>query len=260
MYKLSLALKILSFIFLICLVTTSLFEFSSALYFVFLMGSFICLLIDRRLSRKLSVLKTGITHRFVMSGDFETFEKEVIELDKKIINSYKNKILDKISIALASISASDFQKAEEYIIQLSREQSKMDDVSMICYLKLCADYFFYQNKKVELREVVNKMDHILANCKVSIQRQFAYVFVTTEAKSNILDGLKLDDARRIYSTMFVDPKAVINVASRNYILSLIDIKEKKYEDAVKRLKEIVSTDKISFFHTRAKELLEQLNK
>jgi len=63
----------------------------------------------------------------------------------------------------------------------------------------------------------------------------------------------------MYLNMNIAPTPV-NILSKNYILSIIDIKQKNYKDAITKLQNLAEMKYNLFFVNNAKKLLNELQK
>ena len=211
------------------------------------------------LRRKENALKMQILLNYANTGNTNKYIEEMENIHKHSIMSISSKTLDQTSIGLALISAGEFSKAEELMIELSKKQSKINDAAMIFYLRLCCDYFFYTNKVEELKIVVDKLEHVIKNTSQKLQAQLSVVFLLSEAKKNILEEKNLDSVKSMYINMHIAPTP-LNLLSKNYILSIIDLKQKNYKDAIEKLKNLSEMKYNLFFVNNAKKLLNELQK
>ena len=63
---------------------------------------------------------------------------------------------------------------------------------------MCTDYFFYTNKKDEIKVVVEKMKNMLEAGNAKIKMNFSIVCMLCEAKSNILNNENLSQVKNFY--------------------------------------------------------------
>jgi len=228
-------------------------------YFLFFILMIIIIIPNNILKRKEQRNKIQILLSYSNTGNTDKYIEDIKDLHKKSIMSISDKTMDEISVGLALISAGEFEKAEQLMIELSKKQSKISDITMIFYLRFCADYFFYTNKVEELKLIVDKLEHVIKNANTKIQSQLSIVFLLSEAKKNILEEKNLDAVKSMYLNMNIAPTPV-NILSKNYILSIIDIKQKNYKDAITKLQNLAEMKYNLFFVNNAKKLLNELQK
>ena len=246
---------IFTFIVLFFLLTISVIYPESYMYIIFIM--IFIIMPNSIMKRKDNKKKMEILFRYSNTGNTEQYINEMNQYNKNRLFAKENLYFDQISIGLALVSAGEFSKAEELMVELSKKQDKVSDAAMIFYLRFCADYFFYTNKVDELKTVVDKLEYIIRNASPKTQNQLSIVFVLSEAKKDILEEKNLESIKTMYTNMHIAPTP-LNQLSRNYILSMIDIKLKDYDSAIKKLKDLSEKKYNLFFVNNAKKLLQEI--
>lgn len=226
-------------------------------YFLTLIVMILIIVPIRKMKRKENQEKLNLLLEYSHTCNTEKYINETRRINKKLILSKSDRFIEEVNIGLALIGEGEFQKAEELITRLSKEQSKVSDIAILFYLRMCTDYFFYTNKKEEIKVVVEKIKNILENSKPNIQMQFSIVQLICEAKKNILNNENLDSVKMFYETLKMPP-TTLNLLSKEYVLSIIDIKLKDYESAIKRLTNLSEKNYSLIYVKNSKKLLEKL--
>ena len=245
-------------ILLMAVLTAVLFVFPDY-YFLILIAMFVIFAFTRKFRQNENKEKMNVLLEYSNNCDAEKYINETRRINKKYILSRSNRFIEEINIGLALIGEGEFSKAEQLIIELSKKQSKVNDLAMILYLRFCAEYFFYNNKPEEMKVVVEKMVHLIKGAKQSIQMQVSLIGVLAETKMNILNNENLESAKNIYDKLLMPP-TTLNMLSKEYVLAIIDIRMHDYESAKKRLINLSEKNYNLVYVKNAKKLLEEMNK
>ena len=226
-------------------------------YFIVLIAMIISVVPIRKMKQKENKEKLDILFEYSRTCNTNKYIEETRRINQKLILSKSDKFIEEVNIGLALIGEGEFEKVEELIIRLSKMQSKVSDIAILFYLRMCTDYFFYTNKKEEIKVTVQKIKDMLSCSKQTVQMQFSIVSLICEAKMNILNNMNLDSVKRFYETLQMPP-TTLNLLSKEYVLSIIDIRLKNYQSAVERLTKLSEKNYSLIYVKNSKKLLEEL--
>lgn len=255
MSKLRLLYTIFAFLIMIILITVSFIY--PGLYVLTIIMMIVTIIPIKKMKQKEEKVKLDLLLEYSNTCNTEKYINEARRINKKLLLNRSNKFIEEVNIGLALVGEGEFQKAEELIVRLSKEQSKVNDYALLFYLRLCTDYFFYTNKKDEIKIVVEKIKSILDSSKENIRMQFSIVYLICEAKKKILNNEDLDSIRRFYETLKMPP-TTLNLLSKEYILAIIDMRQKNYESAIKKLNNLSEKNYSLIYVKNSKKLLEEL--
>ncbi len=227
-------------------------------YFLTATIMLLILLFLRKQRQKDLQMRMNILMDYHSTCDYQKYIEEIRKINKKSILGQSKRFIEEVNIGLALVAAGELSKAEELIIELSTKQSIVNHVALLFYLRLCNDYFFFLNKPEEMEITINKMNHILDNSNTTIRFQFSIIIVLCDIKKEILLGRNLERSQEVYEKLKMPP-TTINLISKEYLLALIDIKFKDFENARKRLINVSKQNYNLLYVEKAKVLLEEMN-
>lgn len=226
-------------------------------YFLILLVMILIIVPARKMKRNENQVKMNILFEYSHTCNTEKYINETRKVNKTLVLSRSDRFIEEVNIGLALIGAGEFEKVEELIVRLSKEQSKVNDIAILFYLRMCTDYFFYANKPDEIKVVYEKIKTILDNSKPNIQMNFSIVSMICEAKKNILNNENLEQMKKFYETLKMPP-TTLNLLSKEYVLAIIDMKLKDFDSAINRLNKLAEKKYDLIYVKNAKNLLEKL--
>ena len=179
---------------------------------------------------------------------------------KGCLLSKKQKMVYDLYKCVALLDAGEFDRARDILIDIDKAQVGFDDVTNMILIKNWCEYFYYNNLDVKLKASILKMKELITSSSDNnLRAGSGLVYHNLEAKYYILSGENLMKARKIYTDVANMAPTKLNVVRAMYELALIDIKEKRYDDALVKLKRVSEHNNSLYIVRRSKEIIDMYN-
>lgn len=204
------------------------------------------------------------TNNLILKYGFECDPYNYIDELKKyaskcFLNKKRNLTFD-IYYALAYIDAGDFDDAKNLLLKVDDNYDLLDEPTKVLYFRGWCDYFYYQCFDVKLKTALLQLKDIIEKCSnLNMKNTYSFLYQGLEAKYYVLTGKNLEKAKLIYQNRRSVVPTALNQANINYILALVDIKEKKYSDAIIKLKGIANKNDSLYIVRKSQKLLKDMH-
>ncbi|MBO4667937.1 MAG: tetratricopeptide repeat protein [Bacilli bacterium] len=229
------------------------FILSLFIIFLLIMSNYFLRNIDRRKTQNIILEYTTSCSPNLYMDNLRKYRRGCI-LSKK-----QKKIYD-LYDCIGYLDLGEFDNALEILLEIDKSEVKFDDVTNVLLMKNWCEYFYYNNLDVKLKASLLRLKSFITDSKdISVKKGSSLIYHTLEAKYYILSGDNLDKARKLYTDAVNLTPTKLNIARAMYNLAIIDIKEKKYNEAVDKLKRVSEMCDELYVVRRAKELLLDYN-
>ena len=226
------------------------FLLSVFLIFLMIMPNYYLRNLDKRKA-------TNIIMNYTISCDPISYMNDIKNYRKKCILTNTQKKVYDLYDCIGYLDAGSFDKALEILMDIDKSGARFDDVTNVLLIKNWCEYFYYNNLDAKLKASLLRLKNLITNSKdMNVKKGSSLIYHNLEAKYYILTGENLVKARRLYTDSLNLTPTKLNVTRALYNMALIDIKEKKYNDAIDKLKRVSKETDELYVVRRSKELLE----
>lgn len=225
-----------------------------------LIGTTILSIINITLKRKEVNEIKDIIIEFLNTCESDIYISRLNNYAKKCIFTKKQRKYFNLYLALAHIEQGTLDKSYEYLMEIDTIANEFKSFTKFVYFKTWCDYFFCMRQKEKMNVLLSEMNNIIDSTKNGQLRfQLIHVYQLVTIKYGILINGNIDEI-----TMYLQTKAKFENTRYQklynmYLQALTDIRANRPNEAISKLKELVSENKNIFICKEANRILNNIN-